>query len=492
MDYLLMQLILVTEMGAPIHPLTTDSGAGAYLTDNKDINLLVWVKPDCSHSALNIELTTLNLVFEALLLKINEAVVSIDTSNVLSYFSKNSGFIKKVLTQIADINQLDTLKKTKAPFTDPVTGELLTTLYTHWLAFKAKGFTFENDLIPGTDLEKIRQFADALAYRGALLDDTNPVIEWVDDKTLNRPKKPNTPSLLCDNLLFAIGHVDNRIPEGYLYFTGSGDMNNGKTKAAQKESNKEDSSFLYFTGSYNKLRYFGRPCAHDRFNVVLLKEAYPLIEQLKRHQASIVDKIYGLSQMTVYRLTECFSTLAQHHLLQHACNYLGVTKKGDLFTLTKSKKALTHVMYPPKLAFKIRDIFEQNTNRLFSVLDGSWETRGYALTDITGYFYQTDAKSKLKVHEDIKQNTKQIKLSVLCPIRKQLHNLLCVIGVDSPDRTAFSQWVKLNPKIQLLGIPLTGVEYQFAVIVTTDEGWMYWTCEYGSKHYLKAARKSKI
>lgn len=481
-----MHLILNTELGIPEHPTITACGGGILLTDTKDVNLLMWCQLDNQQDDLTKELVLVNKALVELLANTDK----IDATNTFTYYGKQQAFIGKLFTNLTDHNQLNMLKSSKAPFNTPAIGELITELLTHWLSMQSIGFTYTQKSIPGTEFEKVKQFTDALAYRGAMVDKDTVVVEWLTDKEINKPKKPDTPTLLCDNLLFAIGTVDNQIDKGFLYFTGSGDLNNTKTKASAGKKDDNESKFLYFTGSYGKLRYFGRPCAHDRYNVVLLKESYPLIEQLKVQQAKIVEDIYKLSQMSVFRLTECLSATAQQHLNQYGGNYLGVTKKGDLFTLTKGKKELSHVMYPPKLAFKIRDIFEQNTNRLFSVLDGSWEERGYTLTDVTDYFYQRDAKGKLKVHEDIKQNTKQIKVEVMCPIQKKLHKLLCIIGIDTPDRTSFSQWVKLNPKIQLLAKPLTSFEYQYAVIVTNDEGWMYWTCEYGSKHYLKGARKA--
>lgn len=494
-----MRLYTYFEAGVPLSALSLNAGAGlfAFVDGATELpnNGFYWKSyTESGESAvLLLEITATT----AMLNSAKEA--GFDITELCVNSRHGSEFITKLMS-IPDADTLARLCESRQPFTEPAVGEAIATFL---------AFLWENNIKVLTDdrgrpvnkqgatLQEIgRRTADMLSYRGAYIPlDGDAIISWHTDKEINSPKKYDTPSLLCDNLLFGISGAPNELNGQYLYFTGSSELNNTKSKV-QTAKNRDvvdvnPNTFLYFTGSYDKLRFFGRPCAHDRYNVVILKERYEYIERIKQIQADYVNQLYSLPQMVVYRLPECHTAITQNHMAQFDGQYLGVGKKGDLFTLTRNKKELSHVMHPPKLAFKIRDIFERNAHRLINVMDGTATGKGFVRTDITDALYAKDAKGKLKVIDSLKQTTKQLKFQINCPITGKVVTVPMVIGADTPDRNAISKWVKNNPNISVWAWRVTDVEFAYALVIETDEGWLYWNCEYGSKHYLPTARKRK-
>ena len=344
------------------------------------------------------------------------------------------------------------------------------------------------------------QIADMLSARGICEyrereEEEFFTVEEIPTKKFKTPKGVKTPSLLCDALAFAYTDTDNVMDGKYVYFTGRGKINSGKTKVKKGDDsdNAKIKKYLYFTGNYSQLRYFGKPDPEDRYNVVLLNEPFEVLEKIKAKQTKICKGIYNLQQFVVYRLSEITTGHVMGLMENHGDKFIWEDQNnyGHLCALTKPQKEISVVMNPPGLAFKFKSIFEENYHRLVSILNGNLDKFEMSLSDITEEIYSNDEKGKLKLHDDFKQNTKTLKLSTVNPLDSQTIPVCMVCGIDIPARNAFNKWVKLNPKIQVASWRRTDREFHYAIVVTTDEGSMFWTAPYGSIHLLPKARKKK-
>lgn len=416
--------------------------------------------------------------------------------------------IKKVLLHIADggtINQITKLRD-KAHYLE-VTKTLkhLKPIESFWCnVLDSREKLIENCvvieylLLNKHEEEKDMQRADMLAARGVQLGEIGKPIEAfsIELKKLKTPKtKIKPPSLFCDQLAFAYSGTDNTLDSNYVYFTGKGAMSNGKTKVKSDEDvNGRISQYLYFTGKYNQLRFLGRPNPEDRYNVVILKEQFEPLELIKQKQTEVVNKYFNLSQFVVYRLSNIISTPALAAIEEHGQDYLWEDRNhaGHLSLLTQPQKIISTVMNPPMLAFKFKEQFELETDMLKRYIAGGYDnTDDYRLTDVTECFFTNDAKGKLKVVDEFKQNTKLMKLDLNSALKPEPVKTAIAPSVDIPHRNAFSKWLKLNPKIEMLTWSVTPFEFKYAFIITNDEGWMLWHCPYGSRQLLRGARKAK-
>lgn len=296
------------------------------------------------------------------------------------------------------------------------------------------------------------------------------------------------PNLLMDKLLFDIGLSTNVLDGGSAYFTGNGAIESNKPKKMTVAAKKAASGYMYYTGSNDKLRVLGRPSSEDRYNVLLLKDRSKYLDDLLEHQVNINKGIYKTKQFVVYSLANVTNNKLNKELTKGNFSILKSTDNGDLYTLTLPRRDLSYVMNPPRLAFKLRRTLENNLNMLISFITNTYNKETYTYTDITEYVFD-NANNDLVAGVD--KLTKKLTLKGIKIPNGQSVNIKPLLKFDLPEYLKLRKLRLDNPKLHIATWMVDQHTVAYSFVISTDEGHLYYSSEYGSRHLLPTVRKSK-
>lgn len=331
------------------------------------------------------------------------------------------------------------------------------------------------------------------AYFQHLDGNTDPIVEVILPKE-TKAKTKAVPKLLTDNILFnwrkdtAITISDD--VKGNIYYTGNGELEN-KTPKGVKLDKIVAKGNVYYTGNNKRLRVLGKLSAEDRYNVVILKEPATYLETVFAHQRELCKGIYSTEQMVAYRNRELFSGGVSNYIEAGDFSRLGYNMSGDLYTTTVPRKDLSYVFNPPRLAFKIKRALENNETKLMHYIGKALDGVGCCATDITTLLYDTTDEAKLKLHPEIDNKLKYLKIpDVTIPTGRTV-NIKALMKFDLPERNFFNKLVKDSPKVSLITWMVDDHTVGYACVVETIEGWLFYCSVYGSRHLLRTAAASR-
>lgn len=305
-----------------------------------------------------------------------------------------------------------------------------------------------------------------------------------------RGRTKDIPKLITDSIIFnwlpdTQLALDGQTP--HVYYTGNGELENKKPKGVKLDPILTQSN-VYFTGNNKRLRVLGKLSAEDRYNVVILKEPAKYLEKVFEHQRGICKGIYSTEQMVAYRTREVFGAGVSNYIDEGDFTNIGYSINGDMFTTTVPRKDLSYVFNPPRLAFKIKRELENNQTKLLHHIHGESEKLNIKATDITEYFYEIDG-DKCKLRSDLTNKVKDMRLAnVAIPVEGgKTVNIKALLKYDMPERNFFNKLIKDNPKVEILTWMVDDHTVAYAFVVTTDEGWLFYHSQYGSRHLLRSA-----
>jgi hypothetical protein len=341
-------------------------------------------------------------------------------------------------------------------------------------------FNMEYDLTPNIIKEiSLSELYIAIAYNRVYKGiPTSFPYKIINDHTI---KKTTRNSLLfIDPLLFNMGDIltiDNRS----VLFTGKNTLKKVKPKAGLTEvETYSDKSYVHYTGSNSKLRFSGKVDGDSRYNVLLLNKPDDLVNRVINEQNRIVRRLYKTDNLVVYNLKtiigqRCNGLLSNDKDFEHLMH----TSNGDLYTLNPGKDEISYVYNPPRLAFKINKIFENNLNILLCVINGTYNKNIYNVTDITKLLYNEG-----KVLSSIDKYTQYIRIDNLVLGDGKI-NIRADLSVDLPSFIHIKRLagITLSVKIVYWLVDRCTVAYSF--IYHTEEGWMYYSNYYGSRKILR-------
>ncbi|AFI55284.1 hypothetical protein TSMG0001 [Halocynthia phage JM-2012] len=220
---------------------------------------------------------------------------------------------------------------------------------------------------------------------------------------------------------------------------------------------------------------------------MILKEPNAYMEGVFKYQREVCKGLYSTEQMVAYRRRELFSPGTSNYIDDGNFDVLGHSIHGDIFTLNCPRKDLSYVFNPPRLAFKIKRELEQNQTRLLAHIHGKAESSNMAVTDLTDVFYYDDG-GKLKLNSEFTSKTKFFKLdNVKLPETDKVISIKALVKYDLPERNFLNKLVKDNPKVELLTWMIDQYTVSYAFVITTDEGWLFYHAQYGSRFLLRGA-----
>ena len=175
-------------------------------------------------------------------------------------------------------------------------------------------------------------------------------------------------------------------------------------------------------------------------------------------------------------------------------SHLGATFKGDLFRIGLTRTDVTYVCNPTRLGYRIKDELVENKIKLINHIRGEYG-KGFAkpvVNDITDQIFDIgeDAKGKSKytIRSILQAKTKFLKIpNIKHSTGKVILKLL--FKYDCPSVQDLKALAKSKPKIEVLMYDTDIHERSFAIVITTDEGWLYYNSIYGSKILLRTAAK---
>lgn len=312
------------------------------------------------------------------------------------------------------------------------------------------------------------------------------ILVTTEAKKDKKARAKSIPNLIPDKLIYNWGlPEENALP---IYYSGDSTLENKKPKG-EKTDEVMKLSYIYYSGDNKRLRVLGRTSGDDRYNVTILKEPNSYLETLFEHQRNVCSNKYSTVPMVCYRTANIFSAGVSNYIEEKDFTKVGFTLTGDLYSLTDSRKDLSYVFNPPRLAFKIKRHLEHNRDILLSYIGKTdLERKGIVVTDVTDYFY-TKVDDKCKVHDDFTTKTKEIKFSDIGLPSGKVAKIKGVSNIDYPPRTYFSKLIKTNPKVSMLTWLIDEHIVAYGFVIETDEGYSFFRCQYGSRYLLRTVSK---
>lgn len=337
------------------------------------------------------------------------------------------------------------------------------------------------------------------------------VFSSATDKDMKRPAKIR-PKLLKDKFLFNWEPTEVITlasgAGGKLYYTGNGHADKSASKKDKlKDTTLVDNSYVYYTGSNSRLKSFGMRSAEERRNVVILKDPVPAIDNLMEYQDG-VNASLETRPIVMGRIADILGPGCGGDAEEGEFSNVGSTNVGDLYRLTLRRMDLTYVCNPPRLGPRIRDSLIENKLRLLAHINNQ-NLDGVGVTDVTDMLYTTSSTSKPPTRKMLKDDPDAKPIvttkSVLLPHIKSNTDFTTIPNVvydggsvklkllfeyDMPTVAVMKSLAGTNPKVEILTRKTDTYEVSFAVVITTDEGWLYHNGLYSSKFLLRGASAS--
>lgn len=160
--------------------------------------------------------------------------------------------------------------------------------------------------------------------------------------------------------------------------------------------------------------------------------------------------------------------------------------RRELFTAgrTAVRKAVTQVINPPYLSYRILDVLDGLEKSYDAYLNKRDDVK---VTDITDLFYETVEKTVKKEVVQQTQLRKEINVGLQrmeCEIdydtllgegdtcRTGRAEVILVLGRDLPDRNTLKRLEDRHPRIRVLALPESPHIFSYVVYIETDDGWI--------------------
>ena len=249
----------------------------------------------------------------------------------------------------------------------------------------------------------------------------------------------------------------------------------------------EQDGLTYFTCNLGNrgddaLRYIGSKHAETGYSLVRLIDGTDTsyLQSLVTKQAKLLDYepcIVALD--TDVALSS--DTLKDYDLA--GINSICTTGKplNELITSDRSNshKAISHVLRPALLSYKVEQILESLTELYDAYLAN---TKGLVINDITDLIYDITKTTKKRVdnfkytlNPKLKVGSHRLKVEAnydnLVNTKLSKAEIILTLGQDIPDRNTLKRLESNQPKVSLLTLPLAPHYFRYATLIETNLGW---------------------
>lgn len=204
--------------------------------------------------------------------------------------------------------------------------------------------------------------------------------------------------------------------------------------------------------------------------LILLKEEDELIEKTISACNKVLNRVADVP--VVIFLQNVIKSNNRPEIMDGLVDNFNVNSEGIVKSI--SNDTLFLLVDPSRLAYKLRPIYSDMSNKLYGWLTG--EDKDIIYTDITNMFYDEVVKKK--------KTTLKFKLSAEASFNPKVDFMIngeiktlpvtLTFGNDTPPRRTFNGIADSNPKIGVLTWQDCDNLYKYALLVQTDEGMGMW------------------